>query len=270
MEAVLPPERSDDRSVGASGPYADQDLYRRSTGTLLASWREYACGSADAALLRAEGVTAAVFPTEPERSVYNNALVDRNLTADESARAIAALRSSYAEAGVDRYAAWVHDSDEVTRAEFERHDHRIVEATRVMAIALPRLAEAPCEVEIESLAWPRYLEFLDRDEAPAGLLRGVDPAAFHALGVRVDREDVAAAIALDHEGDCGIYNMSTLEPYRRRGLGTALLVRHLEDAVARSCSSATLQSTPIAEGVYRSAGFGSLGRYLEYVPAAFV
>jgi GNAT superfamily N-acetyltransferase len=257
----------EDRSVGAPAAYTDEDLYRRSIGTLLASWRAYARGTADAALLPLEGVTAAVFPTEPERSVYNNALVDRNLTPAQSARAVAAMRSTYAEAGVDRYAAWVHDGDEVMRAELAREDHRVAETSRVMAMPLSQPLRATSDVEVESLAWPRYLEFLYRDEAPLGLLRGVDPAAFHVLGVRVGGQDVAAAIALDHEGDCGIYNMSTLEPYRRRGFGTALLVRHLRDAVARGCSTATLQSTPIAEGVYRSVGFVSLGRYLEYVPA---
>jgi GNAT superfamily N-acetyltransferase len=254
--------------VGAPAAYTDEDLYRRATGTLLVSWREYARGTADAALLRLDGASAAIFPTEPERSVYNNALVDRNLTARQSARAVAAIRSIYAEADVDRYAAWVHDSDAVTRAEFARHDHRVTEMSRVMAMPLSRLTQGRSEVEIEALEWPRYLDFLYRDEAPVGLLQGADPAAFHALGVRVGDADVAAAIALDHNGDCGIYNMSTLEPFRRQGLGTALLVRHLEDAVARGCSTATLQSTPIAERVYRSVGFVSLGRYLEYVPAS--
>lgn len=253
--------------MAAPEAYTDQDLYRRSMATLLASWREYALGSADAALLSLEGVTAAVFPSEPERSVYNNALLDRGLTSDQSVRAIAALGSVYAEAGVDGYAAWVHDSDEVTGVQLAGHGHRIAETTRVMAMQLSGIVHPTPGPTIESLEWPRYLEFLYRDEAPTGLMRGVNPDAFRALGVRIDGEDVAAAIAFDHDGDCGIYNMSTREPFRRRGLGAALLARHLEDAVARGCSTATLQSTPIGEGVYRSAGFASLGRYLEYAPA---
>jgi hypothetical protein len=35
----------------------------------------YAKGAAEAALVRAPGVAAAVFPVGPERSVYNNALL---------------------------------------------------------------------------------------------------------------------------------------------------------------------------------------------------
>jgi len=52
----------------------DADLYLRGAATLVASWRAYARGSAGAALMRLDGVSAAVFPSDPERAVYNNAL----------------------------------------------------------------------------------------------------------------------------------------------------------------------------------------------------
>ena len=63
----------------------DTDLYTRGAATLLASWEEYARGSAGAALERLDAVSAAVFPYEPERSVYNNALLDRDLGPDDRA-----------------------------------------------------------------------------------------------------------------------------------------------------------------------------------------
>jgi len=73
-------------------------------------------------------------------------------------------------------------------------------------------------------------------------------------------------MAFDHHGDCGIYNVGTLEPFRRRGLATALTAVLLRDAVARGCLTASIQATPMAEGVYASLGFRDLGRYLEYTP----
>ena len=60
--------------------------------------------------------------------------------------------------------------------------------------------------------------------------------------------------------------MSTLEPARRRGLGTALTARHVHDAAERGCATASLQSTAMAERVYAAVGFRDLGRILEYVP----
>ena len=58
--------------------FTDAELYRRGRDTLLASWEAYACGAAGAAVKRLPGVAAAVFPDEPERAVYNNALLQRD------------------------------------------------------------------------------------------------------------------------------------------------------------------------------------------------
>ena len=187
----------------------DSDLYIRGATTLLASWEEYARGSSGAALRRLNGVSAAVFPNGPERGVYNNALLERDLGPTERAAAVDAMEAAYRAARVDRYAAWVHESDEGMRA-------------------------------------------------------------FHVVAARVGGETVATGLAFDHDGDCGVFNVSTLEAARRRGLGTALTARHVHDAVERGCSTASLQSTPMAERVYAAVGFRDLGRILEYAPAALV
>jgi predicted GNAT family acetyltransferase len=63
-----------------------------------------------------------------------------------------------------------------------------------------------------------------------------------------------------------IVNVGTAERARRRGFGTALTVAQPYDARARGCTTVSLQSTPMAERVYAAAGFGDLGRILEYVP----
>jgi GNAT superfamily N-acetyltransferase len=244
----------------------DNDFYRRGRATLLAVWVELARASAGASLLRLGGVAAAVFPTEPERSVYNNAVLDRGLGRDERAQVIHAMEAAYAEAGVDRFAAWVHESDGPARAEFAGRGYRLQETTRVMAMSLGDQLPTHPEVEIERLEWSEYVEYLHAAGLPDGFLADGDPAAFHVLGIRRNGDYVASAIAFDHDRDCGIYNMSTLEPFRRQGLGTALLTRHLQEAADRGCSTASLQSTPIAEGIYASVGFRDLGRYFEYVP----
>ena len=57
--------------------FSDAELYRRGAATLLASWEGYAAVAPGATLCRAPGVAAAVFPHEPERAVYNNALLAR-------------------------------------------------------------------------------------------------------------------------------------------------------------------------------------------------
>ena len=245
----------------------ERDLYASGAATLLASWEEYARGSPGASLVRSVGVSrSAVFPSDPERAVYNNALLDRGLGPAERALALAAMEEAYRRAGVDRYAAWVHESDEAMRAELAARGYRLDETTLAMGRSLEEISLARPEIELEPLDWRGYVAYLSKWGVPGGLLSGVNPDAFHVLAARLEREVVAAAIAFDHEGDCGIFNMTTFEWARRRGLATALTAAHLHKAADRGCSTASVQSTPIAEGVYRSVGFRDLGRFLEYVP----
>jgi GNAT superfamily N-acetyltransferase len=241
----------------------DDDLYVRGAATLLASWEEYARGSVGAALRRLNGVSAAVFPSAPERAVYNNALLDRDLGPADRMAAVDAMEAAYRSAGVDRYAAWVHESDAGLRAELNSRGYALEECTRVMGMSLSDIPLALPEVELGPPDWAEYLRIMG---VPAGLLSAADRSAFHILVARLAGENVATAMAFDHDGDCGVFNVSTLEVARRRGLGTALTARHVHDAVQRGCSTATLQSTAIAERVYTAVGFRDLGRIHEYVP----
>jgi GNAT superfamily N-acetyltransferase len=244
----------------------DTELYTRGAATLLASWEEYARGAPGAALERLDGIAAAVFPHEPERSVYNNALLDRDLGPDERATAIEAMEGAYGAAGIDRYAAWVHETDDGIRAELSARDYTIAETTRAMGMSLEHISPARSEHHFVRPDWPEYLHYLVNLGVPPGLLSGADPDRFHLLTARVAGEDIATALAFDHDGDCGVFNVSTLEHARRRGLGTALTARLVKDARERGCSTASLQSTAMAERVYAAVGFRDLGAILEYVP----
>ena len=241
----------------------DADLWLRGTETLLASWEEYSRGATGAALQRFPGVATAVFPNGPERAVYNNALLERDLAAVERADAIDAMEAAYATAGVTRFAAWVHERDAAMRTDLERRGYTLDETTRAMGMALDDIRLPPPEVELGPPDWFEYLRIVG---VSPDFLSNADPRAYHILVGRLDRENVATAMAFDHGSDCGIYNVGTLEHARRRGLGTALTAVHVHDALARGCETATLQSTQIAERVYAAVGFRDLGRILEYVP----
>jgi ribosomal protein S18 acetylase RimI-like enzyme len=250
-----------------SGP-SDSDLYLAGVQTLLASWEVYARGSPGARVGRAPGVVAAVFPTQPERGLLNNALLERDRPPGRRAEAIAAMERAYASAGVIRFAAWVHENDRAHRNELEARGYRIDTSTRAMGMALGDVRLPRSDVDLARAEWSAYVRFLERAGAPTGLLGGVDPTAFHLRIARCDGADVAAALAFDRHGDTGIYNVTTLEPARRCGFGTALTALLLHDAAARGCRTASLQSTEMAEGIYAALGFRDLGRLLEYVPAA--
>jgi ribosomal protein S18 acetylase RimI-like enzyme len=249
-------------------PPSDSDLYLRGMRTLLASWEVYARGSEGAAVVRCAGVAAGVFPAPPQRDVYNNAVLERGLGARARAAALDAMEAAYASAGIDRFAAWVHAGDAAMREDVEARGYTLQEFTRAMGMALSDLSVPRPELDLAAAAWRDYLGYLERFGLPGGLLEHVDARAFHLLLARLDGETVTAGLALDLEGDCGIYNVGTLERARRRGLGTAVTALLLHDAAARGCETASLQSTEMAEGVYAAVGFRDLGRILEYAPAA--
>jgi ribosomal protein S18 acetylase RimI-like enzyme len=244
--------------------HTDSDLYSRGAATLLAAWEEDARGARGASLERFPGVAAAVFPHQPERTFFNNALLARGLTSLERQAALDAIEAAYAAAGVDRFAAWVHESDRVMQTDLERRGYRFDTTTRAMGMTL---ADARLDKSRIDLAPPDWNEHLRVNELPTDFLARADPAAYRIAIARLDGESVATAIAFQLDGDCGIYNVGTLEHARRRGLASGVTSALLLDALERGCTTASLQATPLAERLYATLGFRDLGRIFEYVPA---
>ena len=241
----------------------EPDLFLRGAATLVASWEEYAYGATGATVERSPGVDIAVFPNDPERAVYNNALLILDLSAGRRADAIDAMETAYAAAGVEHFAAWVHESDKAMRRDLTRRGYTLDSSTRAMAMTLDDIRLPRPDIE---LGPPDLREHLRFAGVPPNFLGRADPRSYHILIARLDSENVATAIAFDNEGDCGIYNTGTLKHARRRGLATALTALHVHDALARGCQTASLQSTPLAESAYAAVGFRDLGRVFEYVP----
>jgi ribosomal protein S18 acetylase RimI-like enzyme len=231
--------------------------------TLVASWEAYAGGSRGATVIRSPGVAAAVFPNEPARGVYNNALPARDLPRAGRAAALDAIEDAYASARVGCFALWVHESDEGLRSDVLARGYTLDTATRAMGM---ELAELPLPRREADMALADLRAHARVGGLPAGLLDAVDDRAFQVLVACLGGERVSTGIAFDRDGDCGIYNVGTLAHVRRRGLGTAVTARLVGDAAARGCRTASLQATEMAEGVYAAVGFRDLGRILEFVP----
>lgn len=243
---------------------ADTGLYLRGIATLLHSWEAIARGASGAEVRRLPGVDAAVFPAGPERAVYNNAVLARDLEPRGRREAVTAMEDAYGAAGVDGYAAWVHESDDGMQGELTRRGYAVAETTRAMGMTLDAAAPVPWPIDLSPAALGDHLAHLEAVGLPPGLLRGTDFAAFHVLMARLDGVDVATGLAHDHAGDCGVLNVSTLACARRRGIGTALTARLVADAADRGCVTASLQASEMAERVYAAVGFRDLGRIHEY------
>jgi GNAT superfamily N-acetyltransferase len=243
----------------------DIDLYQRGTDTLIASWEVCAYFASGASVQRYPGVTTAIFPCEPERGIYNNAVLDSDLDAAARANTLNAMQAAYAAAGIDRFAAWVHEADFAMQRELVRLGYTLDMATRAMGMPIDDIWLPQPELDLRPLEWSDYLRIFD---LPPGLLRTADHNTLRLTVAWLDDQPVASALCFDFAGDCGIYNVGTLPHARRRGLASALTTHLAYEARRRGCDSASLQSTPMAERVYAAIGFRDFGRFLEFVPQA--
>ncbi len=78
----------------------------------------------------------------------------------------------------------------------------------------------------------------------------------------------AASLLFLHENAAGIYFVSTLAEYRRKGIGLALMLATLRFARQAGAQCATLQSSPDGLRVYQRAGFKEYCRVDVYSLAA--
>lgn len=80
----------------------------------------------------------------------------------------------------------------------------------------------------------------------------------------LDDVPVATAELTVSEGAVGLYGISTLAAYRRRGFGSALTLKPLLDAREEGHTLAVLQASEDGRRVYARLGFEEWGGYTEY------
>ena len=87
------------------------------------------------------------------------------------------------------------------------------------------------------------------------------------LGRRDGTPDATSEVTLAH-GVAGLYNVSTAAPHRGQGIGTAMTVFPLLEAMGEGVRYGILQAEGEARRVYARVGFASAGVVAEYKPEA--
>ncbi len=82
-----------------------------------------------------------------------------------------------------------------------------------------------------------------------------------------DGEVVSTAMAMTDGDHVGVYNVATPEAHRGRGYGAAVTARAVLDGLAAGASTAVLQSSDVAVGVYERLGFRTVELWTMWVPA---
>jgi ribosomal protein S18 acetylase RimI-like enzyme len=246
--------------VAYSGDLAEALLFDRSVATLVRSWAYLATGSPRAEVIETDGAAIATFVHSPDREFLNNTVLTRRI--GNLGPTLDTVERAYAHRGVERYAIWVHESEEATAREVEARGYVYDSSTRTMAMPIADLAETASS-NLDLLE-PSLEEFWHVDGLD-GLVPELSPEGAHFYVSRFNGENAAMLMAFDHDGDCGIYMVGTAPTARRQGLATALSTHAVAEAGERGCTTVSLQSTSMAEGVYASVGFRDLGLFDEYV-----
>lgn len=245
-----------------SASNATLELFDRSVSTLVRSWGYLAAGSPGAEVIETDGAAIAVFVHEPDREFLNNTVLAPGVA--NLGVALDAVERVYAERGVERYAVWAHESDAAAARAIGARAYDYDSSTRAMAMRIADLGQI--DTSMLDLAEPSLEEFW-HIAGVGGLVPELSGDRAHFYVARFNGEDAATLMAFDHDGDCGIYMVGTVPAARGQGLATALSAHAAAEAGVRGCTTVSLQSTAMAEGVYARAGFRDLGRFDEYTRA---
>ena len=225
----------------------EPDGFDRYLTSLLGSWRALAAPHDDARTWGTDAFVAARFPRHP---VLNNAAL-LSLSAWPGA---AALYGSG-----EPYAIWSADepTDRVLKGAGLRH----VTTTTPMLADLWTVAPAAGDA----------LVLADVDPAVVADLNGVDHgmlAGVPGLRAFATADGESGLVLVEVDRDVNVSFVQTRPEARGRGLASLVLCAALTTARDRGSTTATLQATPMAVGLYRRVGFRPLGRWHEWEPDA--
>ena len=128
------------------------------------------------------------------------------------------------------------------------------------------VAELQSFAKITAANWsPPDPEVLRFYELAASFLLTPDSPQWLYIGYLAGKPVATAELVLGG-GVVGLYNISTLEAYRRRGIGTALTLQPLLDARNSGFYTGVLQAAADGVGIYTRLGFKHFGDITEYKP----
>ena len=217
--------------------------------------------SAGGRVLELEGVSAAVVPTCPDRSVVNCVVYS---DAVALGAALDELAAEYERAGVRAWTVWVPEHDGESAELLERAGHTFDAKPTAMVRELEDFdASPPGGLD---LAEPDIIEAGRRNDAAYGFAGDFErafhsvppPPAYLYIG-RMDGVPASTVLTYEEDGECGIYLVATRPEARGRGLATALMTHALVEARARGCTTTSLQATMRGRPLYERLGYRDIG-----------
>jgi GNAT superfamily N-acetyltransferase len=210
-----------------------------------------------------DGVVAEIFPSAPERSVFNSVFYrDAQSLIDQ----LDALAAAYEKAGVRAWTVWVPEADAEVAATLAAAGHKLDAEPQDMAMPLSELREPEPDPELAVREEYDLATMARINEVAYGWTAGaftpVAEAAMSDLRVYfadLDAEAVSTLAIWTHNSDALVAWVATLPEARGRGLSTRLLARALLDARQEDIETTTLQATELGRPVYAKLGYRDFG-----------
>ncbi len=209
------------------------------------------------------GVSAAVVPKAPDRSVFNSVFYEDG---EELLGALDAVAAAYEDAGVNAWTVWVPEADVETAAALGRAGHSLDAEPRYMGMALSELRDHGAPGGFEIAEREDYAGMADLNEIAYGYPPGDYAAVAEAPmpGIRIyfaelDGDAVATLGVWPHESDAVVVWVATLPEARNRGIATGLMAHALRNAGDDGFRTTTLQSTKLGRPVYEKLGYRDFG-----------
>jgi predicted GNAT family acetyltransferase len=79
---------------------------------------------------------------------------------------------------------------------------------------------------------------------------------------------VATAMRFSSHRIAGVFNVSTIPEYRRRGIGEAMTWRAAVDGLAEGCIASALQASEMGLPIYQRMGYRQVLTYQVWLPAS--
>jgi ribosomal protein S18 acetylase RimI-like enzyme len=218
-----------------------------------------------------------------------NCILRARLTPETAGRAISAALAHFHDAGRP-FSWWVGPGDRPADLGARLEEAGLVAAEGELAMSVgleaqpPDAPPAPADLAIERVSTPAQLadfaavnaanwsppdtDVLRFYASAASVLLSRDSPFRYFLGRVAGQPAATLELAAGGVGVGGIYNVATLERFRRRGYASAMMRRALEEARAAGLRHAVLQASPDGIGVYRRQGFSQFGTITEYKPHA--
>lgn len=223
--------------------------------------RAFALATPGGSVHEGDGVTAAIVPEMPDRSVVNCVVYD---DAESLKAALGSIVALYDEAGIDASTVWAHETDTEATSALEAAGNLLDAEPMAMGRELDGIDPlAPGELDLVPDPSPGDVagvltEAYHWDSIGRALVRWHE--GYHAYLALEDGRPAATLAIHDHDGDAHVTLVGTLEAARGRGLATLLMRQALADARERGCSTTTLVATKMGHPVYARLGYADFGR----------